>query len=53
LKQDKSLRVRLLDLPFLQTDGLRDYQINAITNLEKSFKDLYKQITEKEKKQFA
>lgn len=39
LKQDKSLRGRLLDLPVLQTDGLRDCQINAITNLEKSFKE--------------
>ncbi|MCZ2101377.1 MAG: DEAD/DEAH box helicase family protein [Chitinophagales bacterium] len=39
LKQDKSLRRRLLDLPILHTDGLRDCQINAITNLEKSFKE--------------
>lgn len=39
LKQDKSLRRRLLDLPVLQTDGLRDCQISAITNLEASFKE--------------
>jgi type I restriction enzyme R subunit len=29
----------LLDLPSLQTDGLRECQINAITNLEVSFKE--------------
>lgn len=39
LKQDKSLRTRLHDLPGLPTDGLRDCQVNAITNLEASFKD--------------
>src|SRR5450759_3691640 len=39
LKQDKSLRKRLLDLPALQTPGLRECQINAINNLEKSFKE--------------
>lgn len=38
-KRDKSLRARLHDLPALQTDGLRECQINAITNLEKSFKE--------------
>jgi len=38
LKRDKSLRKRLLDLPVLQTEGLRECQINAINNLEKSFK---------------
>jgi type I restriction enzyme R subunit len=38
LKKDKSLRRRLLDLPDLQTDGLRECQINAIRNLENSFK---------------
>jgi len=38
LKQDKSLRARLLDIPDLPTQGLRDCQIRAITNLEKSFK---------------
>jgi type I restriction enzyme R subunit len=37
--RDKSLRRRLLDLPALQTDGLRDCQINAITKLETSFKE--------------
>jgi type I restriction enzyme R subunit len=39
VKRDKSLRRRLLDLPALQTDGLRDCQINAITKLETSFKE--------------
>lgn len=38
LKQDKSLRLRLLDLPALPTEGLRDCQIRAITNLDQSFK---------------
>ena len=37
LSQDKTLRGRLHDLPALPTDGLRDCQITAITNLEKSF----------------
>lgn len=39
VKRDKSLRRRLLDLPALQPDGLRDCQINAITKLETSFKE--------------
>lgn len=39
VKRDKSLRRRLLDLPALHTDGLRDCQINAITRLETSFKE--------------
>src|SRR3989304_4751721 len=39
LKTDKSLRKRLLDLPALQTQGLRDCQINAINRLETSFKE--------------
>lgn len=38
LKQDTSLRTRLHDIPALPTDGLRDCQITAITNLEASFK---------------
>lgn len=38
LKQDKSLRTRLHDLPALPTAGLRDCQITAINNLEASFK---------------
>ncbi len=37
-KKDKSLRKRLHDLPALQIDGLRDCQVNAINNLEISFK---------------
>lgn len=42
LKVEESLRKRLLDIPELPTERLRDCQINAITNLEKSFKE-YKQ----------
>lgn len=38
LKKPKSLRTSLLDLNTLPTDGLRDCQISAITDLEKSFK---------------
>ncbi|WP_435356151.1 DEAD/DEAH box helicase family protein [Emticicia sp. SJ17W-69] len=38
LKKGKSLRKRLLDLPALPTEGLRDCQISAITQLETSFK---------------
>ncbi len=38
LKRGKSLRARLQDLPDLPTEGLRDCQIDAITNLEASFK---------------
>lgn len=34
-----TLRNRLLDLPELPTERLRDCQINAITNLETSFKE--------------
>jgi len=39
LKQDKSLRTRLQDIPALPVSGLRDCQVIAINNLEKSFKD--------------
>jgi len=39
IKKDQSLRKRLLDLPTLPTDGLRDCQIKAITNLDISFKE--------------
>jgi len=39
LKKDKSLRARLLDLPELNETGLRLAQINAIKNLEQSFKN--------------
>ncbi len=39
VKRDKSLRKRLFDLPSLQTEGLRDCQINAIAKLETSFKE--------------
>jgi type I restriction enzyme R subunit len=39
LKEDKTLRARLHDIPALPTEGLRDCQITAITNLEVSFKE--------------
>jgi type I restriction enzyme R subunit len=39
LKQGKSLRKRLLDLPSLDHTGLRPAQIVAIENLEESFKN--------------
>ena len=38
LKNDKSLRKRLLDMPILNEEGLRPAQIRAINNLEQSFK---------------
>lgn len=38
LKQDKTLRGRLQDIPELNTKGLRPAQIKAIENLEHSFK---------------
>lgn len=38
IKQDKSLRGRLLDIPKLNDAGLRPAQIVAINNLEESFK---------------
>jgi type I restriction enzyme R subunit len=39
IKESKTLRARLHEIPALPEDGLRDCQITAITNLEKSFKD--------------
>lgn len=39
LKQGKSLRARLHDIPALPITGLRDCQVIAINNLEQSFKD--------------
>lgn len=39
LKNPKSLRGELLDLPALPCEKLRDCQIKAINNLEKSFKE--------------
>jgi type I restriction enzyme R subunit len=39
VKMGKSLRARLLDLPTLPIEKLRDCQISAINNLEKSFKE--------------
>src|SRR5690554_2737861 len=39
LREEKSLRARLQDMPPLTTEGLRDCQITAITNLEQSLKE--------------
>ena len=39
LRDGKTLRARLHDTPALQTDGLRDCQVTAITNIEQSFRD--------------
>lgn len=39
LKEEKTLRARLHDIPALPTEGLRDCQIQAITNLETSFRE--------------
>lgn len=39
IKDDKTLRARLQDIPALPIEGLRDCQVTAITNLEKSFKE--------------
>ncbi len=39
LKESKTLRGRFSDIPELPTTGLRDCQIQAITNLEKSFRE--------------
>jgi len=39
IKTEKSLRGRLHDLPALQTEGLRDCQINALNKLDISFKE--------------
>ena len=39
IKEAKTLRARLQDIPVLPVEGLRDCQVIAINNLEKSFKD--------------
>lgn len=39
IKEEKTLRARFLDLPQLLEEGLRDCQINAITQLDTSFKE--------------
>ncbi len=41
LSAPKSLRARLLDIPVLDTKGLRECQIIAVNNLEKSFKNSF------------
>ena len=41
MKQEKSLRSRLHAIPVLPEDGLRDCQVTAINNLEKSFKEYH------------
>lgn len=38
MEYDKPLRARLLDIPELDSTGLRQCQVNAITNLERSLK---------------
>ena len=38
-RQGNSIRTRLLDIPALPEDGLRDCQVVAINNVEESFKD--------------
>jgi type I restriction enzyme R subunit len=38
VKEGKSLRTRIFDIPTLPIEGLRDCQIQAITNLEESFR---------------
>ena len=39
IKESEPLRQRLFSIPELDPEGLRDCQINAITNLEVSFRD--------------
>lgn len=39
IKQDKTLRARIQDIPALPETGLRECQVQAINNLERSFKD--------------
>jgi type I restriction enzyme, R subunit len=39
LREPKTLRARVHDIPPLQPAGLRDCQVTAITNLEKSFRE--------------
>lgn len=39
LREPKTLRARVHDIPPLKSDGLRDCQVVAITNLEKSFRE--------------
>lgn len=39
LRESKTLRARVFDIHHLQPDGLRDCQVTAITNLEKSFRE--------------
>ncbi len=39
LREPKTLRAGVFDIPALHPDGLRDCQVTAITNLEKSFRE--------------
>jgi len=41
IKRPDTLRSRIFDIPELQTEGLRNCQINALNNLEKSFRKNY------------
>ncbi len=39
LRESKTLRSRVHDIPPLQAEGLRDCQVTAVTNLERSFRE--------------
>ncbi|RYZ78950.1 MAG: DEAD/DEAH box helicase, partial [Proteobacteria bacterium] len=39
MRESKTLRARVHDIPPLTSEGLRDCQVTAITNLEKSFRE--------------
>ncbi len=39
IREDATLRAKVFDIPALQPDGLRDCQLTAIKNLEKSFRE--------------
>jgi type I restriction enzyme R subunit len=39
LREPQTLRARVFQIPMLQPHGLRDCQVTAITNLEKSFRE--------------
>jgi len=53
LAKPKSLRTRLHDIPALNPAGLRDCQIAAIQNLEKSFRDNRLRVIRKRHKRKA
>lgn len=39
IREEKTLRARFFDIPALPADGLRECQVQAITNLEQSFRE--------------